>query len=144
MSERPGDAVRVSAIRVARTFGIYAPFQQRELELERGSPVWVLTAALWSYWLLVPFAVAGIVVARRRQVPVYPFLAPFVVSVASVLLTIGAFRYRALAEPMLVILAAVGIDALARAMRHLRSTPDPVVDLSEPAVAPAPEVAPVP
>lgn len=143
MNAHRGDAVRVAAIRIGRTFGVYSPFQQRELESERGTTMWVLTTALWSYWSLVPFAVGGIVVARRR-VPVYPLLGFFVVSVASVVLTIGAFRYRALAEPSLVILAAVGVNALVRTLRQQCPAAEPVVDLTEPAAVPVPDVAPVP
>lgn len=125
------DFVKVAAIRVGRTFSVYDPFHQRELEAERGTPMWVLTAALWSYWLLAPLAVGGAIEARRRRVPIYPLMALVVLSVLMVIPTIGAVRYRSLAEVALVVFAAVGIDSLVRAAQQ-RRTPETVIWLDEP------------
>jgi 4-amino-4-deoxy-L-arabinose transferase-like glycosyltransferase len=100
----------VVAARVGRTFSVFRPFQQ--LQLEFGYPVrWVARWGLIMYWMLLPLAVAGAVVGRRRGVPIYPLLAFPVVVVLSVLLTIGSVRYRAPAEIPLVLLAAIAIDA---------------------------------
>jgi hypothetical protein len=127
---------KVATIRVLRTFSIYDPLDQRELEAERGSPMWVLTTALFSFYVLVPFAIAGGVVARRRKVPLYPLLAFVLIALLIVVPTIGAVRYRSSAEIALVILAAAGIDAAIRwfasrrqpasATADARSTNDPV------------------
>ncbi len=106
----------VMAARVARTFGFFRPFQQMRLETERGTKEWVFGAGFFAYWALLPFAVAGVVLARRRKIPVYPLLVFVVVVVLSVFLAIGAVRYRAPFEIPLVMLAAVGLDALIRTL----------------------------
>ena len=144
ITEHKADFARVAAIRVGRTFAVYAPFQQRELESERGTTMWVLTAALWSFWLLVPLAVYGIVVARRRQVPIYPLLAFFLLALIVVIPTIGAVRYRAMAEVPFVILAGVGINALARRLAAAQGPATDVGPEPEQAAPTLAEAAPVP
>ena len=101
----------VMAARVGRTFGFFRPSQQMHLETERGSPEWVFRYGFYAYWALLPLAIAGVVITRRRRIPVYPLLVFPALAVWSVLLTIGSVRYRAPAEIPLVILAAVAIDA---------------------------------
>jgi 4-amino-4-deoxy-L-arabinose transferase-like glycosyltransferase len=104
----------VAAARIGRTFNVFRPFQQVHLEAERGTSTWVLRAALFAYWGLVPIAVLGGVAARRRQIPIQPLLAFPLVVLLSVALTIGAVRYRAPAEIPLVLLAAFAIDLVTR------------------------------
>ena len=108
----------VMLARVARTFGFYRPFQQMHLETERGTSVWVFRAGFLAYWALLPLAVVGAVIARRRRIPLYPLLVFPVLVVLSVLLTIGSVRYRAPAEIPLVILAAFALDAAVIAWRR--------------------------
>ncbi len=107
----------VMAARLGRTFGFFRPFQQMKLETTRSTKLWVFRAGFFAYWALLPFAVAGVVLARRRKVPVYPLIAFAVVVVLSVLLTIGSVRYRAPTEIPVVILAAAGLDALVGVLR---------------------------
>jgi len=108
----------VVAARVGRTFGLFRPFQQAHMEsTARGSPLWIFQIGNFVYWALLPFAIAGVVIARRRKVPVYPLLVFPLLALFSVLLTIGAVRYRAPAEISLVLLAAVAIDATIRSWR---------------------------
>ena len=121
IKDHKGQFVKVAGIRILRTFSLYDPLDQSTLEAERGSPLWVLNTALFSFYVLVPFAVAGGIVARRRKVPLYPLLAFVLIAVLIVIPTIGAVRYRASAEIALVILAAVGIDALVRWWQGRRS-----------------------
>lgn len=102
----------VAAARIGRTFNLFRPFQQVHFEAERESPLPVLRSALFSYWLLAPLAVLGVLVTRRRGIPVYPLVVFFIVVVATVAMTIGAVRYRAPAEVPLAMLAAVGIEHL--------------------------------
>jgi len=104
----------VIAARLGRTFNMFRPFQQVHFEAERGTAIAVLWVALFSYWLLLPFAAAGGLIARRRGVMIYPLLAFPAVAVLSVALTIGAVRYRAPSEVPLVLLAALSFDALLR------------------------------
>jgi hypothetical protein len=102
----------VSAVRIGRTFNVYRPLQQVHFEAERETPLPVLRAGLFMYWVLVPLAVLGGVVARRRGIKIYPLVVFFVIVTIAVVLTIGAVRYRSPAEIPLVLLAAVGMDHL--------------------------------
>jgi hypothetical protein len=127
----------VLVAREGRAFGLWAPFQQTAYD-----SAWQHTSigwnrlALFAYWALLVPAVAGVVVLRRRGVAVYPLLS-FVAAVAiTVAMTYGETRYRASAEPAIVILAAAGIDALIRRWRPSEAPdgpdvalgPEPVVD----------------
>jgi len=107
----------VMAARVGRTLGLFRPSQQMRLETERGSPEWVFRVGFFAYWALLPLAIAGAVIARRRRIPIYPLLVFPALAVWAVLLTIGSVRYRAPAEIPLVILAAITIDAAVPAWR---------------------------
>ncbi len=106
----------VAAARIGRTFALFRPFQQIHLETERGTSAWVFRVGFFAYWVLLPFALAGVVMARRHEIPVYPLLVFPVVVATTVLLTIGSVRYRAPAEIPLAILAAIGIDGALRAV----------------------------
>ncbi len=117
MRANSGRVPVVAAARIGRTFNFYRPFQQVYLEAGRETPIPVLRAGLFSYWLLVPFAVLGAIAARRRRIPIYPLLVPFAIVVLSVAMTIGAVRYRASAEIPFLILVSIGID---RALSRLR------------------------
>ena len=87
----------------------------------------MVTAALWSYFVLVPLAIGGGVVLWRRRVRIWPLLVqPALVTVVAAL-TFGITRYRAGAEITLVVLAAVAIVAAvewALRSRAARSGPD--------------------
>ena len=121
MRDHDRRAAIVMTARLGRTFGFYRPFQQMNLETERGTPSWVFHIAFFAYWLLLPLAIAGALIARRRKVPIYPLLVFPVIVVLSVLPTIGSVRYRAPAEIPLVILSAVTLDALLSALRRRRN-----------------------
>ncbi len=100
----------VVAARIGRTFGLYRPFQELHLARDRLSPLWVLRLGLLGYWILLPLAIVGGFVARRRRVLLYPVLVFPVTVLIAVIPTIGEIRYRASAEIPLVLLAAVAID----------------------------------
>jgi hypothetical protein len=63
-------------------------------------------------YLLVAAAVYGFVVSRRRRIAVWPMVVPVVVVTAMMLVIGGIPRYRAAAEPSVIVLAAIGIGAL--------------------------------
>ena len=115
--------------REGRSFGFWNPFQQVHLDAQwEGSTngttvlgasyvptaVWVYRFGLFGFWLLIIPAVAGVIVLRRRRVPVYPLLGFFAIVVLTVAVTYGEPRYRAAIEIPLVLLAAVGISAALR------------------------------
>jgi hypothetical protein len=57
-------------------------------------------------------AVYGALTLRRRHLPLVPFVGIFVELVVTAMATFGQTRYRAPFEVVLVVLAAVAIDAL--------------------------------
>jgi 4-amino-4-deoxy-L-arabinose transferase-like glycosyltransferase len=111
----------VAAARLGRTFGVFRPTQQMHLEAgESATPLWVFRLGFLLYWIFLPFAAAGIVIARRRRIPVFPFLAfPLMVAI-SVLPTVGSVRYGAAAEIALILLAAVGIEGAIAGVQRRR------------------------
>ena len=68
--------------------------------------------ALVAYWTLIPFAIAGAVLLRRRGRPLLILLAPVVLVTLVAIATYGVTRFRFAAEPSLVVLGAVAVDAL--------------------------------
>ena len=97
--------------REGRAFGFFEPFQQISLDSQwQHTPSRVNRLELFTYWLLLVPAVAGIVAMRRKGRALYPLLAFVAAVVVSVAVTYGETRYRAAAEVPLVLLAAVGID----------------------------------
>lgn len=119
----------VIAARHGRTWGLFRPTQQAELDQDWGhSPWWTYRAGYVFDWILVPFAVGGLVILRRRRIPVVLLLAPLAVALANVTVTYGQTRYRIPAELGLIVLAAAGLDALPRtgpatvALGRLRSS----------------------
>ncbi|MCZ7536526.1 MAG: glycosyltransferase family 39 protein [Acidimicrobiia bacterium] len=107
----------VAMARLGRAFGFYDTFDQVRLESLEGRTVRWQTLGLRMYWLLLPFAVAGAVLVRRRT-DLVPLLTPFVLVAITVVLTHGNERFRISAEPALVVLAAMGAVAAVRAARH--------------------------
>jgi hypothetical protein len=70
-----------------------------------------------AFFVLVPFAIAGAVLLRRRRVALWLLLAPALMVSVTALLTYGNQRFRAPAELTVVVLAAVAGDALWRRRR---------------------------
>jgi 4-amino-4-deoxy-L-arabinose transferase-like glycosyltransferase len=103
----------VVAARVGRVWGLFKPGQTTALDwwLEgRGrAPSWI---GLFAYYALWPFAIYGLVVLRRRRVPILPLVALAVITTFAVAITFGVTRYRAPFEVALVLAAGVGAAAL--------------------------------
>ena len=96
----------------------------RSLVPFEGRPRWVTALGLVFYYPMLVLAVGGAVILTRRRVPWWPFLAPPVIVCATALVSWGQPRYRAIAEPCLVVLSAVAICTLwrlAAQRRGLRS-----------------------
>ena len=77
-----------------------------------GRRAWVQQLGAAIYFVLIPLAVYGLVLLRRRRVPVLILLAPFVTVTVTALLAYGQIRFRHSAELSLVVLAAVALDRL--------------------------------
>jgi 4-amino-4-deoxy-L-arabinose transferase-like glycosyltransferase len=118
-----GSAPKVGAVRLLRTWGLYAPRQQVDFESLEGRPRrWQLAGTL-MYWILLPASVAGLVLLRRRHRAVWPLVATAVVVSVTALATYGQQRFRVAAEPAILVAAAATIVALLRAVRGAAHAP---------------------
>jgi hypothetical protein len=97
----------VAAARVARTWGLWNPFAVPE-----GRREWVQRIGEAIFYLLIPLAIYGVILLRRRGVPVWIVLAPFVTVTVTSLLAYGQIRFRHSAELSMVVLAAVALDRM--------------------------------
>ena len=110
----------VAAARVGRLWGFFKPGQTTAydwwLEGRGRTASWL---GLFSYYVVVGFAIAGLVLMRRRRVAILPLVAVIAVATLAAAMTFGVIRYRAPAEVALVLAAAFGLVA---AWRRLRAT----------------------
>ncbi|HLM18112.1 MAG TPA: glycosyltransferase family 39 protein [Acidimicrobiia bacterium] len=125
----------VVAARVGRVWDVFRPTQNVHFNAfyeRRGDAAsW---AVLIGYYLLLPFAIGGLVVMRRRRVPIFPMIAIAVSVTITVALSFGITRYRAPVDAVLPVLAAVALDALWRRREHRGGAADIPVDAgTEPA-----------
>jgi peptidoglycan/LPS O-acetylase OafA/YrhL/4-amino-4-deoxy-L-arabinose transferase-like glycosyltransferase len=102
----------VVAARVGRTFGLYDPVDQSTLDRVEGRPKYTAAATTILWYPTAVLAVVGWRVLRRRGWT-WRDLAPLWSPVACVLVTVivfyGTTRFRALAEPAFVLLAAAAL-----------------------------------
>jgi hypothetical protein len=100
----------VVAARIGRTWGFYRPLGTRLEEVVA--------------WILLALAVAGLVILRRRRVPVAILLLPAAVVTIAAVLSFGWLRYRFAADLAFLVFAAVTVEALLlAAVPRLRSDP---------------------
>jgi 4-amino-4-deoxy-L-arabinose transferase-like glycosyltransferase len=103
----------VLAARPAREFGLYRPLVQLRLERDvNGRPLIIGEIGLGMYYALALAALYGALVLRRRGMTLLPFGGILLELVVAAMLTFGQTRYRAPIEVVLVVLGAVGLDAL--------------------------------
>ncbi len=96
----------VMAARVGRLLEVYDP------DPATFGPGWVVAALLVGWYLAVVLAVAGAVVARRRAIPLFPFVATLFAVVLNAALTWGTPRFRIPLDITVVVLAALAVDAM--------------------------------
>jgi hypothetical protein len=122
----------VVAARLGRVLDVYRPWDQGAfLASAEGRNVRAQRLGLLAYWLLVPFAVAGAVLLRRRREPaLLVLLAPVALVLLVAATTYGSTRFRFAAEPGLVVLGAVAVDAALTSLRA-RRTPASVMAASD-------------
>jgi ABC-type Fe3+-siderophore transport system permease subunit len=96
----------VLAVRVARTWGLYSPFEAPE---DRATAVVRLGAI--AYLALIPLAVYGFLLLRRRGAPLWIVTTPFIVVTLTTLTAYCNVRFRQ-AELSLLVLAGAAVDRL--------------------------------
>ncbi len=98
--------------RIGRMWGVYEPIGQlrRDVQADRRSFA-VSALGLAQFALLVPAAVAGMAIVRRRRGPLLVLAAWIPIVTFTAASAFGNTRYRTAAEASIVILAAVAVDA---------------------------------
>jgi hypothetical protein len=101
----------VMAARLARGFSVGWIEDAARVNTYEGRPSWASWVGTVQFWLLVPVAVAGAVVARRRGLVIWPLVTLLVLAVGVAAWYYGHVRLRLPAEFPLVVLAAIGLAA---------------------------------
>jgi 4-amino-4-deoxy-L-arabinose transferase-like glycosyltransferase len=109
-----GDLPKVAVARWLRTFALFRPGQQTQLEALEGRPLGWERAGTWMFWVLAPLAIAGLVLLVRRRATIWPLVATLITVTVSVIITYGTQRFRITAEPAILVFAAAALVALAR------------------------------
>jgi 4-amino-4-deoxy-L-arabinose transferase-like glycosyltransferase len=114
-SDHSGRVPVVVLARLGRTFALYRPRQQSDLEAfftdRRGRELEIGTAV---YYLLALLAIAGAVRLRRERQPVSILLAPIVLVALASMASYGSFRFRVAADLPIVALAACALAGRTR------------------------------
>lgn len=123
MSRNKGRLPIVVGARLGRTWGFFRPDQQLRLDhFESTRELPASRVGLTMYWLMIPAALAGAVILRRRGQPLSPMVSLALTVTLAVAITIGQTRYRAAAEVPLVLLTAVALHAWSQRCWHPRFT----------------------
>lgn len=97
--------------RLGRALNVFRPFQTARLATSLGRPPWVSRLAVWYSWVLVPLAVVGAVICRRRGRLLFPFVALVVLSLLTVALGYANPSDMLPADLAFVALGGVALDA---------------------------------
>ena len=102
----------VVAIRVLRGLGLWDPNQMIKLDqFPEGRDKWIAWTGMVGFWILAALSIAGVVILRKRKTRVYPLVALVAIAFSTIAISFATPRYRTTAEPAIVMLAAVAIDA---------------------------------
>jgi hypothetical protein len=107
----------VLAARAGRTWNVYGLSRDLDYAEFGGRDRRVGALGLAFYFALLPLAVLGAWVLRRRGRPLLPLLAPLVVATLATAVTFGFSQYRVGADVALVVLGATGLEALVARVR---------------------------
>lgn len=117
-SDHAGRVPAVVGVRVLRVWDLWDPEDASHLEASIADRhIRAQQAAMISLYVLIPFAVAGAVILRRRGDPLRILIVPIVFVVLVAALSYGSTRFRVAAEPAIVVLASVGLDGAWRRLR---------------------------
>jgi len=99
---------KVVAARVGRMWGVFRPFQTADLD---GRGVNADRVGLVASYVLIPLAIGGLLVLRRREESILPMVALGATVTITAALFYGAVRFRVPADVAIVACAAVAVDA---------------------------------
>ncbi len=110
----------VVPVRVLRTWSFYQPFNSavpQEAQNRR-----VANAGTVAYYLLFPLAIFGLILLRRRRLPIFVLLAPVAMVTITSMIGFGYPRFRYAAEFTIIVSAAIALDAFIRRLIQNRSS----------------------
>jgi hypothetical protein len=111
--DHTGRLPAVVAARALRPWGFFDPDGEvAGKTLGEGRSKTANWVALAACWVLLALALVAVAVLRRRGLPLFILLAPFLLVVLVSVTSYGILRFRAPADVALVVLAAVALDAL--------------------------------
>jgi 4-amino-4-deoxy-L-arabinose transferase-like glycosyltransferase len=117
----------VVAARVGRLLDVYGLESLVALDVGEEKARWAVWAGIVAWWVLAPLAMIGWVVAGRdddldprRRAARWWLVVPLATVLITSVLFYGAHRIRAPAEPVVVVLAAVGVIAVIDRIRRMR------------------------
>ncbi|OWY60777.1 hypothetical protein B7486_67345, partial [cyanobacterium TDX16] len=122
----------VVAARIGRMWDVYRPGQGVDFNVffeRRG--LWPSRAALAMYYVLLPLAVWGLVIMRRRKQTIIPFLGIAAMITFTAASTFGITRYRVPLEVGIVVLAAISLDHLWSRIRGRGDEAEPPQDVHD-------------
>ena len=110
IKENQRTAAKTVVLRVGRVLGLYRPLQQINLDHFPEGRTRLVAATSWAtYFLLLPFVIAGGIALRNRKRSLLIMLAPVAVALFTCAITFGNTRYRMSAEPTMIVLAALAL-----------------------------------
>ncbi len=89
-----------------------------------GRDLWDTRVAQTTSYVFMALAAAGVVIMRRRRIPVLPLVGPLIAIFITITITFAQNRYRASVEPAIAILAAVAVEQMVRGWLALRDDPE--------------------
>jgi 4-amino-4-deoxy-L-arabinose transferase-like glycosyltransferase len=111
--EHAGRVPVVVAARLGRGWGVFQPFTQAEREARfEGRVESTQSVGVVLTWVLVPLALLGVWLLRRRGVGVAPLVCPIVFVTVLFAVSYGNPRFGELARPALAVGAVVALAAL--------------------------------
>ncbi len=115
----------VVVVRWLRIFGLWKPVQQSDVDAYlEGRDLWVTRIAQSTSYVFMALAAAGVVIMRRRRIPVLPLIGPLIAIFITITITFAQNRYRASVEPAIAVLAAVAVEQMVRGWLALRDDPE--------------------
>jgi 4-amino-4-deoxy-L-arabinose transferase-like glycosyltransferase len=113
----PFAPIPTAATNIGRFFGLGGPSWWRYSARTIDAPETAADVAMAWLAVALPFMVAGVVAAWRRRGPPWLWLVP-VLLLLSATVVVGEVRFRAPVDPFLVLLAALGADAVLTWLRR--------------------------
>lgn len=128
--EHASELPKVVAARVARQWELFRPLQNVEFAPIEGRDKQAARLGLFMYYGLAAMSAVGVVSLRRRRTTLVPLAAIFISVTLTAAYAYGTTRFRVPAEPLLCVLAALGVVPVVDRLR--RRFPSTHVDPPEP------------